>query len=176
MPSITAVVGQPEGKVGYETRPRSGLRCCPKTARAFSLRQWEANVRGDLFAKRRDVVPEAPSEGAMGRAWAPEEDASLPEEDLVELLAVLEAGEIDGEEEEEVQGSPPPAASKASLSDAPAASPPHICIKRRRCGGYEQICSVALDLASIRRSGVVFSVASWSVWVRIKRFRKPHAH
>ena len=59
----------------------------------------------------------------MGRAWAPEEDASLPEEDVVELLAVLEDGEIDGEEEEEVQASPPPAASKASLSGAPAASP-----------------------------------------------------
>ena len=58
----------------------------------------------------------------MDRAWAPEEDASLPEEDVVEQLAVLEDGEIDGEEEE-VQVSPPPAASKASLSDAPAASP-----------------------------------------------------
>ena len=117
MPGIMAVVGQTEDNVGFETRPRSGVRCCPKTARAFSLRQWEANVRGDLFAKRRDVLPEAPSEGAMDRALAPDEDASLPEEDVVELLAVLEDGEIDGEEEE-VQASPPPAASKASLSDA----------------------------------------------------------
>ena len=47
---------------------------------------------------------------SMYRAWAPDEDALLPEEDIVELSAMVD-----------VHPSPPPA-SKAALSDAPEAS------------------------------------------------------
>ena len=42
----------------------------------------------DLFAKRRGVVSEvAPSQSAMVRAWAPEEDASLSEEYVKDLIS-----------------------------------------------------------------------------------------
>ena len=52
----------------------------------------EAHAHGDLFAKWRGVVPEAaPSESATEHARAPELDAPLPVEDMVELLAMPDA-------------------------------------------------------------------------------------
>ena len=89
MPGIMAVVDQKEGNVGDETQA------------------MEATAHGDFCAKRRGVAPQAaPSQSVMEHAWAPEEDASLPKEDTVELLAMLEEDEID-DEVEEVQASPP---------------------------------------------------------------------
>ena len=82
-----AVVDQDEGYVGDETRSRAGVRC-PKTTRSSAL-AMESDAHGGVFARRRGVVLEAaPSESAMEHAWAQEEDASLPEEDIMELLAM----------------------------------------------------------------------------------------
>ena len=106
----------------------------------------------------------------MDRAWAPEEDASLPEEDVVELLAMLEDGEIDGEEEEEVQASPPPTASKASLSGAPAASPASAV----GADCHEQIwCGIWRASAEVKQ---FFLLLHGRCRFELKWFRKPHAH
>ena len=77
MPGIMAVVDQREGHVGDETPSRAGVRCCPKTARSFSLRQ-----------RKRMHVASLPSAAALcwrplhqrvcpEKTWAPEKDPSL---------------------------------------------------------------------------------------------------
>ena len=63
----------------------------------------------------RGVALSAPSESAMEHAWAPEESASMPEEDTVETLAMLAEDKKD-DAEKELQASPPPATSKTAAS------------------------------------------------------------
>ena len=97
----------------------------------------EANAHDDLFAKYRGVAPkDAPQESATEHAWAPEEDASLPEEHMVELLVTLEEDKKD-DAEEELQAFPPPAASRTAaqtMLQSCATSPPYLgslaCIRQ----------------------------------------------
>ena len=88
----------------------------------------EANVHGDSSAKRRGVVPEAaPAESALEHKWAPEEDTSLPEDAMVDLLAMLEEDDTD----EGNVASPPPAASKRRFFRC-ATSLGRVCSRCRR--------------------------------------------
>ena len=160
--SFSAHVSRPsswicEDYVVYETRLRAGVRCCPNTARSFSGNGSECIC--DLFAWRCGMVSEAaPLKGAINHAWAPKEDAPLPDDDMVEPVAMVEEDELD-DDEEEVHGSPPSAANKAALPDAPATS---------AVGADDVVMSKLAGL-------LVFGTASRFVRVRSTRIRRPHA-
>ena len=92
--------GPEGGYVSDETQSRAGVRCCPKERLAQAM---EANAHGDFFFFCK--IPLHSSGGCSIRECdGPEEDAPLPEEDMVELLGHVGGNEIDDEEEEEVAG------------------------------------------------------------------------
>ena len=65
---------------------------CPEDRGKLLADVTAAHAHGDFFAMRRGVVPEAaPSESATEPARVPEQDAPLPVEDMVELLAMPDA-------------------------------------------------------------------------------------
>ena len=78
-----AVVNQKEGYVGDETRPRAGVRYCPKTARSVSLKQWEQMHLPTCLPSAAALFRRLLHQSAMDHAWAPEVDALLVEADMV---------------------------------------------------------------------------------------------
>ena len=125
------------------TRHCRGFPLLPEDREELLAQAMEASARDDLFGMRPGVVPEAaPSESAVEHARAPEEDASLPEDVTVELLAMLEEHDIDDEEEMQVHHHQLRA---KPFPQTRWQAQPRLCW-RRPCGSHEQIRSLAFDL------------------------------
>ena len=103
----------------------------PEDREEFLAQAMDAKAHGDLLAKRRGAVPEAPSSDiAMEHALAPDEDASLSKAAMVELLAMPGGG---GDRRRGSAGFFTSSCNKAASSDAPAAQPqrsPRQCSRR----------------------------------------------